>query len=63
MAGFVFLMFQVFTTTQFQCRDCFYIGPLDIRGCCDTCGSGSVIPQELFSSSEHKHPLPLARSG
>jgi hypothetical protein len=52
MTSFCFLMFQVFTSRQFQCRDCFHIGPLDINGCCNNCHSGSVISQELLLAYE-----------
>lgn len=56
------LAFHKFTTNQFQCCECFHIGPLDINGCCKDCGSGWVISQELLSSYEHEHPFPLVRS-
>ena len=55
-------MFQMFTIRQFQCRECFHIGPLDTHACCNECGSMSVIRQELLSSHERENLLALARS-
>jgi len=33
----------------FECRNCFHVGPLSTRGECESCGSGSVISQEVLS--------------
>ncbi len=33
----------------FECRNCFHIGTLTVRGGCEACGSCSVISQELLS--------------
>jgi hypothetical protein len=55
------LTFQKFTTKQFQCYECFHIGVLGIKECCNKCGSAPVISQELLSSHDCEHPLPLAR--
>jgi hypothetical protein len=54
-------MFQMYTTLQFQCCECFHLGILDIQGCCKKCGSDSVISQELIRC-QYEHELPLARS-
>jgi hypothetical protein len=55
------LRFQKFTTKQFQCCECFHIGALDINECCNKCDSARVISQELLSSHDCEHPLPLAQ--
>jgi hypothetical protein len=47
------------TSEQFECRECFYIGALNLRGQCEKCGSNSGISQELVLAPD---PLPVARS-
>ena len=55
------LTFQKCTTKQFQCCECFHIGALYINEYCHNCGSSRVISQELLSSHDKEHDLPLAR--
>jgi hypothetical protein len=33
---------------MFECRDCFYIGPIGLHGNCERCGSKGVVTQLLF---------------
>jgi hypothetical protein len=33
---------------RYECRNCFHVGPLNVHGGCESCGSQAVISQELM---------------
>ncbi len=33
---------------EWECSNCYHIGPLDERGRCQQCGSSAVISQEVY---------------
>jgi hypothetical protein len=45
------------TGEQFECRDCFHIGSLTVRGECEECGSQAVVSQELLTLLEYRQAL------
>jgi hypothetical protein len=39
---------------RYECSNCFHVGPLNVHGGCESCGSLAVISQELMPETVYE---------